>query len=183
MNLFFRLLMILVKSLSTKKRFGIWGLSTIDSRVGLTDTDETGALSHLRYFSFADLGAIDFLVRSGILAALRANGRSPIIVGKTIKHLEPLPRGAKFMFTTRLLGWSGHYSCLKHEILHDGRPVAEGLTIGRFVSIKTAQHPTVEDVAISMGIEDPQTDVLPEPIMHIIDELRNRQTAKSVQLS
>lgn len=173
MNLILRLLLVIAAAFRKQATFGITGTSDLSLSVKGRDTDTRGHLDHTRYFSFADLGTIDYLLRSGILAALRRNGWSPIIVDKSFRHFQPLPKGETISFTTRLIGWSGHYSCLLHQVRTPSALVSEGMTIGRFVGKKGSEHPEVEDVARSMGIENPTYEPLPEDVLALIGRIKH----------
>ncbi|MEM8635506.1 MAG: acyl-CoA thioesterase [Pseudomonadota bacterium] len=170
MNLVLRLIAIMITAFRAEK-FGIWATSELDMTVRPSDTDRSGILKHERLHSYADLGTLDYLVRSGILRALRANGWSPIVISKEFRCLGDIRRGDKLVFKTRLIGWRDHYSCLHYEILRDDQLVAEGHLIGRFVAMPGKKHPTVYDVAVKTGFPGAESPVLAARILSIMDRV------------
>ncbi|MEL7129175.1 MAG: acyl-CoA thioesterase [Pseudomonadota bacterium] len=177
MNLVLRLLLIMFTAFRAPK-FGIWGTGRLDFTVWSSDSRAGGTILPARHFSYADLGVLDYTVRSGILKALRANGWSPFVISKEMKYAEPLRKGDRITFTTRLIGWRGHYSCLYHEIFRDGDLVAEGHTIGRFVAPPKKPHPTVDLVATKTGFDGAVSPQLPDRILDAFDRLETERQAR-----
>ncbi|MEM7663275.1 MAG: thioesterase family protein [Pseudomonadota bacterium] len=170
MNLVLRLIAIMIRAFRADK-FGIWATSELDLSVWPTDVGGDGILKHERLHSYADLGTLDYLVRSGILRALRANDWSPIVISKEFRALTDIRRGDRLVFKTRLIGWREHYSCLHYEIMRDGALVAEGHLIGRFVAMPGKTHPTVHRVAIETGFPDAASPALSPRILGIMDRV------------
>ncbi|MEO0882983.1 MAG: thioesterase family protein [Pseudomonadota bacterium] len=170
MNLVLRLIAVMMAAFRARK-FGIWATSELDVSVWPTDVDTDGNLKHERLHSYADLGTLDYLVRSGILRALRANDWSPIVISKEFRALTDIKRGDKLVFKTRLIGWREHYSCLHYEIMRDNSLVAEGHLIGRFVAMPGKEHPTVKRVAIETGFPNDDSPVLSHRILKIMDRV------------
>ncbi|MEM9668966.1 MAG: thioesterase family protein [Pseudomonadota bacterium] len=176
MNLVLRLIAVMMTAFRAEK-FGIWATSELDVSVWSTDVDRDGRLKQERLHSYADLGTLDYLVRSGILRALRANSWSPIVISKEFRALTDIRRGEKLLFKTRLIGWREHYSCLHFDVLRDGERVAEGHLIGRFVAMPGNPHPTVQRVAVETGFPNDKPPALSgriHSIMDRVDDFRSR---------
>lgn len=183
MNLIFRLLLVIASAFRNQSQANITMTSSLGLKVKSGDAESSGAIQHARYFSFADLGTIDFLMRSGILAALRRNGWSPIIVGKSFEHFRPIKKGQKIDFTTRLMGWEGQYSCLYHQILVGDEVMSVGHSVGRFVGKAGTKHPDVGDVAIKMGLEAYPFEPMPDHVLTTFHEIENARQAPQIEAS
>ena len=183
MNLVLRLLLVIASAFRNQSQENVTMTSSLELKVKGGDANTNGTIQHARYFSFADLGTIDFLMRSGILAALRRNGWSPIIVGKSFEHFKPITKGQKVDFTTRLMGWEGQYSCLYHQILADGEVVSIGHSVGRFVGKAGTKHPDVGDVAIKMGLEAYPFEPMPEHVLTTFHEIESARVAPQIEAS
>ncbi|MEO1475377.1 MAG: thioesterase family protein [Pseudomonadota bacterium] len=181
MNLVLRLLATMIVAFRAEK-FGIWATSELGISVWSTDVGSDGRLKHERLHSYADLGTLDYLVRSGILRALRANDWSPIVISKEFRCLQDIRSGDQLIFKTRLIGWREHYSCLHYEVFRSGDLVAEGHLIGRFVAMPGNPHPTVYRVAVETGFPKAESPALSDRILGIMDRVeafRNQAKAKS----
>jgi YbgC/YbaW family acyl-CoA thioester hydrolase len=104
-------------------------------RVWLTDLDVLMHVNNGVYLSLMDLGRVDLMLRSGMLAAVRKRGWYPVVVAQTIQYRRSLKLLDRFEIETRVLGWDDKAILLAQEFLRpDGDIIATALVRGRFLS-------------------------------------------------
>ncbi|MCA8903231.1 MAG: thioesterase family protein, partial [Hyphomonas sp.] len=74
MNLFFRLLRILLSAYFAKTKTHILDVHTVHTGVWIGDHDPMGHMTNSRYASFTDLGIMNFMGRTGTLKVFRSHG-------------------------------------------------------------------------------------------------------------
>ncbi|MBJ7417049.1 MAG: thioesterase family protein, partial [Niveispirillum sp.] len=72
MNLIFRLLRVVLAALLSGRRVEPLGTSILGFRVWLNDIDTNLHMNNGRYFTIADLGRVDLMIRTGMLKMLMA---------------------------------------------------------------------------------------------------------------
>jgi acyl-CoA thioesterase FadM len=120
MNLWLRVLRIIIGTF-VRPRIHLLDTSRIRTRVWLNDLDLNLHLNNARYLSFADLGRLDWFLRSGVLKLARQQQAFPMI-GDLIAKFR---RDMKFFQTcevqTRLVGWDHKWAFLEHRFVRKGR--------------------------------------------------------------
>ncbi|MEO0981841.1 MAG: thioesterase family protein [Pseudomonadota bacterium] len=162
MNLFLRLLMLVIRT-RFAKRTHVNDEHALSFRVWLGDQDMLQHMTNSRYLSFSDLAMIDFLMRTDMWRRLRKQGLHPLVAYKDIRMLRMLRFPQKFEVRTRMVGWIGPYVGMQHEFTSRGRVTATSLTIGRFIG--KSKRPTLDELRISMGYDDV---VNPEPSEELV---------------
>lgn len=125
MNLWFRLLRLLVihRWPGGPEPCPVLGPCRTRFRVGPTDLDLFGHVNNGKYFSLLDLGRIDLLARSGLLAELRQRGWYPVVTAETMQFYRPLRWLQPFVIETTILGWDKRSFIVRQTVL---RPIEEG---------------------------------------------------------
>ena len=170
MNLFFRLLRIMLSAWFSKTRTHILDVHTIRSAVWLGDHDPMGHMTNSRYASFTDLGIMNFMFRTGTMKAFRAHGWVPIIQHEALTYFRSMKFPDKFELQTRMVGWDGTYMCFRHTFVSKGRTVATSRLKGRKKERVTADM-ALE--ALGMPMESPP---LEKPFLDAIADLRAERT-------
>lgn len=128
MNLWLRLLALLLTA-PFRRRASMFDTTSIRMTVWPTDLDLNIHVNNGRYFTMADLGRIDFMLRNGT-ARIAWNRRARPIVGDAMakfrKGLQPFQR---FTLQTRLLGWKDKWFYIEHRFVRKGR--VAGLVVMR----------------------------------------------------
>ena len=106
MNLWLRLLAYLAASPWRRPLTDAQGVGTLIFRVSPLDLDVSLHMNNGRYLSLMDLGRLDFLVRTGLWGAVRANKWTPIASAISIRYRRELTLFAKFKIETRLVSWA-----------------------------------------------------------------------------
>ena len=154
MNLFLRLLLVFIRASLSKKDTSIFGSTKLKSRVMLTDQDMFAHMTNSRYFSFSDLGTINFIIRTGCWSHLRKRGWFPVICTEKAVFVRMLRWRQAFEVETRLAGWTDTYICLEHTFLRKEALVARVQLVARFASQKRGERVSMSDVTALLGVED-----------------------------
>jgi len=170
MNLFFRLLRILLSAWFSKTKTHILDVHTIRSAVWIGDHDPMGHMTNSRYASFTDLGIMNFMGRTGTLKAFRARGWVPIIQHEALTYFHSMRFPQKFELQTRMVGWDGTYMCFRHTFISKGRTVATSRMIARLKG-RGKERVTADMAleALGMPMESPPLD---KPFLDAIADLR-----------
>lgn len=134
MNLFFRLVRIFLAALFSKKTSKITDLYKLKFSVWLTDQDMFAHLTNSRYFSFADLGTINFIIRSNSWNTLRKKGWVPVILSEKVIITRMLKFPQAFTLETQVTCWDESYVGIRHTFVRKGRTHASVDLIAKFAS-------------------------------------------------
>ncbi len=133
MNLIFRLIWMLICA-----RFGarrdIMAESSLTYRCWPWDLDFNLHMTNSRYYSFMDLSRIDYSIRSGAWARLRAQGFYPVLGSSTVRFRRPVAPLQKFRVTTRILSWDERWIYFSHRIITGEDVAAVGIMKAIFVN-------------------------------------------------
>ncbi len=142
MNLWIRLLVTLVRAL-TGARIGILDTSRITLRVMPGDLDFNGHVNNGRFLTLADLGRIDYMVRSGALGVARKHLALPIVADAFAKFRRDLRPFQTFTIASRTLGWDDKWTFLEHRFISEGRVVGVVVVKGVFRNAKGTLPPNL----------------------------------------
>ncbi len=106
MNLFLRLLWLLLSFRFREKLFPPLGVSKLALRVLPNDLDTNLHLNNGRYLTLMDLGRADLMLRSGMARVILQNGWVPMLSGVVIRYRRELRLFQAFELQSRLLYWS-----------------------------------------------------------------------------
>lgn len=114
MNLYFRLLLVLIKSLFAR-RIGVLDHSRLGFRVWPFDCDVNFHLTNARYFALCDLGRIYYLGQVGILFELIKRKWLPIAQAQEISYFKPINPFRRFEVETHFTHWDDKYWYTEHR--------------------------------------------------------------------
>jgi acyl-CoA thioesterase FadM len=170
MNLFFRLLRIMLWAWFSKTRTHILDVHTIRTGVWIGDHDPMGHMTNSRYASITDLGIMNFMFRTGTMKTFRKRGWIPIIQYEALTYFHSMKFPQIFELQTRMVGWDGTYMCFRHTFVSKGRTVATSRMITRLRGRKRER--VTADMALEalgMPMESPP---LEKPFLDAIADLR-----------
>jgi len=170
MNLFFRLMIVLMRARFDGRKVAFDGTSRLTYRVWITDQDAFMHMNNSRYLSLTDLAVIDFLIRTGVYGGMRKRGWAPVVVHKALNIHRMMKFPQKFDVTTRMIGWTGSYICMHHEFVSDGVVTADMLSIGR-VAARKRPHPTAQDIIDTLDLDIHESPPLPAHAVETIKRL------------
>lgn len=172
MNLFLRLVWILIKRARTPRSHPLEPLR-VRSRALPNDLDFNMHVNNGRYLSFADLGRVDWFVRSGCLQVARQQKAMPVIGDVTARFIRQLKAFDRFYVETCLLGWDQKWAFLQHTILDSENRVAAIVVVrGMFWNKKGGLTP--EELLAKTGHKGIESPALPGWVAHwaqTLDEL------------
>ncbi|WAF83874.1 thioesterase family protein [Metapseudomonas otitidis] len=150
MNLWFRLLLMLLRR---PWRKAVHGLDTtvIRMRVWPLDLDFNRHVNNGRYFTLADVGRMDFVLRSGAFRVALRHRALPVVGDIWGKFRRELRLFEAFEVHTRLLGWDKKWTFMEHRFVKDGRVLGVVIMRGLFRSPKGPVAPGefVQELGVS----------------------------------
>ncbi|MCA8900904.1 MAG: thioesterase family protein [Hyphomonas sp.] len=170
MNLFFRLLRILIGAYFGGKRTHFLDVHTIRSSVWIGDHDILGHMTNSRYASFTDLGIMNFMGRTGTMKVFRKHGWIPLIQHESLTYFRSMSFPQKFELQTQMVGWDGTYMCFRHIFIARGRTIATSRMIARLVG-RRKQRVTADMALEALGSPMPSPP-LDQAFQDAIAELR-----------
>lgn len=126
MNLFFRLIYIVLAAYG-RSRLPPLEASRIGLRVWLNDLDIFKHVNNGRYLTLMDLGRVDLLVRTGLVAAMRRRGWTAVVAAATVNYKRPLKFWQRFEMVTRIVGWDEKSVYMQQEIIANGKLIASSM--------------------------------------------------------
>ncbi|MFA5593095.1 MAG: thioesterase family protein [Micavibrio sp.] len=156
MNLYIRLLYMLIASFFKPRIEEALGSSSLDFCVLPSDLDLNGHMNNGRYLTIMDLGRMDYVLRVGMAGYIIRNGYIPVLSSASIRYRLPLLPFRKFRLTTRILCWNDKWFYMEHRFIirggkKDGAVAAIALVKGSFFDKKT--RATVPSASILNAID------------------------------
>lgn len=149
MNLWVRLLWVVLTAWR-KSRTSVFETTRLTLRVNLLDLDANGHVNNGRYLSLADLGRIDFAIRTGAMRVAMARRAYPVVGDVTAKFRRDLRLFERYQLHTRMLGWLGKWTFTEHRFVANGRVVGTVVVRGLF---RAKAGPIAPDVFVdALGI-------------------------------
>ena len=132
MNLYVRLIWMLLKHFFVTKPVGIFDICKTKFTVNLLDLDINFHMNNGRYLSLMDLGRVDLMIRAGIFWKLVKNGYYPVVVSESIRFKKSLEPFEKFEISTQTESWDEKNFFMQQKFIRNGEVVAEGYIKARF---------------------------------------------------
>lgn len=104
-------------------------------RVLPTDVDLLFHMNNGRYFSFMDLGRINFMIRCGFFKQLREHKIYPVIASEMMRFKKSIGIWKQFSLSTKLLGWDEKFFYLLQQFKNENDDIyAFGLVKACFLT-------------------------------------------------
>ncbi len=163
MNLYLRLLKMMLLALFTGPRLGAFDESRIRFRCWPSDLDLNRHMNNGRYLTLMDLGRMDLTLRSGLIRAMLQKRWNPVAGGVTIRYRRPIRPFEKFEVRTRLLGWDEKWFYMEQRLMgQEGKLASVALIRALFVGPAGTVPPG--EVGKAMGNDGPSPG-LPESVL------------------
>jgi len=133
MNLWFRLIWMLLTA-RFRGPVQLFETSRLWLRVLPNDLDLNGHVNNGRYFTLADLGRLDFAIRTGAARVAIANGAIPLIGDAVAKFRKDLKLFQRYELQSRLIGWDDKWTYMEHRFVRGGRVAGVVIIRGQFRS-------------------------------------------------
>lgn len=131
MNLWLRLIWMLLTAWR-RTRVSILDASWLRMTVMPNDIDFNGHVNNGRFLTLADVGRMDFVLRSGAARAALAQRALPIVGDSLAKFRRDLKAFQRFDMQTRILGWDERWTFMEHRFVRHGRVLGVVVIRGLF---------------------------------------------------
>lgn len=155
MNLWLRLIWTCLMGL-VGKRMKLFGKSSLRMTVLPTDIDLNLHLTNARYLAMADLGRVDFIIRTGLAAAAIKMKARPIVGESMAKFRKDLRPFQRFDVVTELMGWDDKWAYVIHRFCRHGRVAGVVIVRCLFANAKGAVPPADVLLAANCWQESPE---------------------------
>jgi len=126
MNLYFRMILVLLKSFFAKKISPLT-TSQVSFRVFPFDCDLNFHLTNSRYFSFMDLGRMHYIGKLKITSKVLKNKWIPVLAGSEATFIRQVRPFQKVTISTQLLTWDEKYQYFYQRFTVNKKIVATAL--------------------------------------------------------
>jgi len=117
MILYFRLILLFFKILSSKKRINaLYESDKAFFTVLPTDLDVLGHMNNSRFLAFCDLARVKLLYLSGGMQLLIKHRIKPVIIHSTIDFKKELTLFKNFVVTSKVDSWDDKAFYMKHTV-------------------------------------------------------------------
>lgn len=140
MNLWFRLIFMLLRR-PWRKPVAPLDTTVVRMRVWPLDLDLNRHVTNGRYFTLADVGRMDYVLRSGAFRVALRHKAVPIVGDTWGKFRRELKLFEAFEVHTRMLGWDEKWSFMEHRFVKNGRVLGVVVMRGLFRSPKGTVSP------------------------------------------
>lgn len=156
MNLFFRLIWILIRA-KYKTNLHPLDRSVVRFRVWPHDLDLNRHMNNGRYLTIMDLGRLDLLARTGLVRLALANKWMPVVGFATVRFRRPLHPFQAYELHTWLAHWDDKWFYVRQEFRVNNQVYASAWLKGQ---LRGNAGPVIPHKAFkALG-----TDVLPPPL-------------------
>ncbi|MCL5050354.1 thioesterase family protein [Aliidiomarina maris] len=172
MNLLLRMVWILIRRFRQPQCHPLDSLR-VRSRALPNDLDFNMHVNNGRYLSFADLGRVDWFVRTGCLQVARKHKAIPVIGDANARFIRQLKAFDPFEVETQLLGWNHKWAFLQHKI-YDGQNRLAAIVVVRGMFWRKQGGMTPDSLLEATGHGHLSSPELPEWVAHwsqTLDEL------------
>ncbi len=130
MNLIFRMLWVLIRSLFGERMEQGNLVSEFSLHVLPNDIDINLHMNNGRYLTICDLNRVDIFARTGLLKSMFKRNWMPVIAEHTMSYKKPLGLFTSYQVKTEVTHWDEKYFHMKHTFSKDGCTMAEGTSRG-----------------------------------------------------
>lgn len=125
-------------------------------RVRPSDIDPLWHMNNGVYLSIMDLGRIDLMRRSGMLARLRRLRWYPVVVAESITFRRSLGLWQRYVLETRLLGADDKAVLIEQRFVVAGEIAARAVVRGRFLR-RDGGTVSIEELSAALGVAPPES--------------------------
>lgn len=133
MNLYFRLFFLLFKALFRfRPKSHIRQDTVLRLRVLPNDLDLNRHMNNGRYLTIMDLGRIDYMIKTGLLAIALHNKWFPVVSAAHVCYFRPLGFFDSYTLRTTLESWDDKWYIMTQRFEKNGKLYAIGIVRGLF---------------------------------------------------
>jgi YbgC/YbaW family acyl-CoA thioester hydrolase len=159
MNLYFRLILVILKALRRDTITPALLKNSILVRMMPNDLDVNMHVNNGRYLTLCDLTRVDFFVRSGIAALMLKHKWSPIIAEHTMTYLRPIKVFTKIEIRMEITHFDEKYFYCSHHFYKGDKLMAQGTSKALVISKTGSLTPqyTLDKVAEYQASKHPES--------------------------
>lgn len=151
MNLYFRVLWVLIASFFRPHVTDVLQGGVLRCRVLPNDLDTNGHMNNSRYLTIMDLGRFDLVLRTGLMHMMLKQKSVPILSAAKIRYRLPLNPFQPFDLHTRIICWDEKWFYIEQRFViitgeKKGAVAAIALVKGSFFNQQTKNTVPTEDV-------------------------------------
>lgn len=155
MNLWFRLLLLMIQSLFRPTLAAPFGVSRLQFRVLPNDLDSNLHMTNGRYWNIFDLGRLDLILRMGLGRVALREKWAPIVGAGTIQFRRELKPFQRFTLETRLAGWVGTRVIMEQRVLLGEEKIAtRALLVTGIYDRRNRRFVGMPQMMAAIGAED-----------------------------
>lgn len=158
MNLWFRLFLMLLRR-PWRKPVDASATTVVRMRVWPLDLDLNRHVTNGRYFTLADIGRMDYVLRSGAFRVALRHKAVPIVGDTWGKFRRELRLFEAFEIHTRMLGWDDKWTFMEHRFVSKGRVVGVVVMRGLFRAGRGTVAPG--EFALELGLPEQSPSMPP----------------------
>lgn len=155
MNLWFRLILMLLRR-PWRKPAQALDTTIVRLRVWPLDLDFNRHVTNGRYFTLADVGRMDFVLRSGAYRVALRQKALPVVGDAWGKFRRELKLFESFEIHTRMLGWDDKWSFMEHRFVSGGRVIGVVVMRGLFRSARGTVAPSAFVQELGLAEQSPE---------------------------
>jgi acyl-CoA thioesterase FadM len=130
--------------------------TSVHLRIWPNDLDFNLHVNNGRYLTLADIGRIDWFIRSGVLRTARRYQAFPVVADAVAKFRRELNVFEKVEIQTRLVGWDHKWAFLEHRFVRAERVVGVVAIRGVFKGLDGPLDPQVFVRDHAVGVAAPE---------------------------
>jgi acyl-CoA thioesterase FadM len=167
MNLWLRLLHLIIAAFFRPKLDAVRDVSRLDFRVWPHDLDTSLHMNNGRYWTLMDLGRTDIMIRSGLWRPILRHGWVPVVNAGQIRFRRELRPFRPFTVETRILTWSATHVVMEHRLVSqakDGTSILNAIALVRagLYDRKHRRFVSMSRLLAEIGLEAEAPEAAPE---------------------
>ncbi len=171
MNLYFRLIFLLLSFKFRAKLVPPFGISKLNFYVYPNDLDTNLHMNNGRYLTLMDLGRLDLILRGGMWRIILKNGWQPMLSGASIRYRRELRPFQRFTLQSRIVYWSDKNFVMEQSfVTQDNITAAKALVRGGMYSRKDRQFIEVARLFADIGYSGVSPEATPEVLAFLASE-------------
>ena len=136
-------------------RIGLLDTTCVRMRIWPNDLDFNLHVNNGRYLTLADIGRVDWFVRSGVLRLAREQKAIPVVGDALAKFRRELRVGQSFKIRSRLVGWDARWGFLEHRFYRANRAIGVVAIRGVFRGPEGALDPGTFLAGLGLKLASP----------------------------
>ncbi|MFT4926949.1 MAG: acyl-CoA thioesterase FadM [Phenylobacterium sp.] len=166
MNLYLRLFWILITA-KFRPKAHLLATTKIKGRILPNDLDINMHVNNGRYLSIADLGRVDYMVKTGFMNIMIKRKWKPIVASVNARYVKGLTLMQEYELTSKLLCWDEKWGYFEHRFERNGKLIAVVYIKGLFVG--PDGRVAVGEAAKALGVTEP-SPAMPDEVKDLRDQ-------------